>query len=114
MNFKSLALGTVLTLGSLLGSVSPAEAKVSRCYLGYAGTQLDTRICDVDRRVNNNGHVVFDISGTVEGTVVLWDDGTAEWVTSDGVSNFVTEKLSDGYVRMINTSNDFNFVFTTR
>ena len=114
MNFKALALGSVLALGSIFGSISPAEAKTSRCYLGDAGTQLATRVCDVDRRVNNNGHIVFDISGPVNGTVVLWDDGTAEWVSSTGVADFVTETLSNGYVRMINTSNDFNFVFTTR
>jgi hypothetical protein len=114
MNFKSLALTSVLALGSIFGSVSPAEAKASHCYLGDAGTQLATRVCNVDRRVNNNGHIVFDISGPVSGTVVLWDDGTAEWVTANGVSTFVTENLSDGYVRMINTANNFNFVFTTR
>ena len=113
MNFKALALGSVLALGSIFGSVSPAEAKVSRCYLGDAGTRLTTRLCDVTRRINSNGHVVFDVTGPVNGTVVLWDDGTAEWVGDHGVSHFVTEKLQNGYVRMINEVNDFNFVFTT-
>ena len=114
MNIKSLALASLLTVGALFGGNAPAEAKMSRCYLGHAGTQLNVEICDVERRVNANGHVVFDISGPVNGTVVLWNDGTGEWVTKDGVSNFVTEDLDNGYVRMINTYNNFNFVFTTR
>ena len=109
--FTKALLGSTLVLGSIFGSVTPAEAKVSQCYLGNAGQQLTTTICDVDRRVNANGHVVFDISGPIEGTVVLWKDGTGEWVTPNSVSQFEVYQEGNGYVRMINTYNNYNFIF---
>jgi len=80
MNFKSLALGSVLALGSIFGGVQSAQAGTCWYMDAYENGSTSATYCSVESRVNSNGHRVFDI---VDGegdkfTVVLWTDGVAE------------------------------------
>ena len=78
-NFKALALTATLAAGTIFGAVAPANAGTCWFERGNTG-RLAASYCQTNRRVNANGHVVFDIvdhQGT-EMTLVLWDDNTAE------------------------------------
>ena len=67
------------------------EAKPSNCWiLEYSETSsmVDPFRCDVTKRVNANGHTVYDIThfqgAGAQFTVVLWDDQMAEVIFKDG------------------------------
>ena len=81
VNFKALALATTLTIGGFFGGMAPAQA--GTCWFeDYRRGGLAPTYCQTDRRVNANGHVVFDVidhQGT-EFTLVFWDDNTVEIV----------------------------------
>ena len=82
MNFKALALTATLAAGTIFGAVAPANAGTCWFERGNTG-RLAATYCQTNRRINANGHVVFDIvdhRGT-EMTLVLWDDNTAELLT---------------------------------
>jgi hypothetical protein len=79
MNFKALALGTVLTLGSIFGTVAPASAGTCWFERGNTGRMAAT-YCQTNSRINNNGHRVLDVvdhQGT-EFTLVFWTDQIVE------------------------------------
>ena len=90
--------------------VLQAQAKTTRCWYGHANTQLTHTFCDVERRINANGHIVFDVSGL--GTIVLWNDNSAELIGANGsyTDNFITE-VSGRDVRLVNLDNNYNFMF---
>ena len=46
MNFKSLALGSVLALGSIFGSVGAVEAAPSTCWTGSPSQTANSQRCD--------------------------------------------------------------------
>jgi len=78
-NFKALALTATLAAGTIFGAVAPANAGTCWFERGNTG-RLAASYCQTNRRINANGHVVFDIvdhQGT-EMTLVLWNDNTAE------------------------------------
>ena len=78
INFKALALTATLAAGTLFGAVAPANA--GTCWFDNNRGGLSPSYCQTNRRINANGHVVFDIvdhQGT-EMTLVLWNDDTAE------------------------------------
>ena len=76
MNIKALALSATLALGSIFGSVAPAEA--GTCWALRNGNGRG-EWCQVERRVNANGHKVIDVKqGANEMTLVLWENGTVE------------------------------------
>mgnify|MGYP003681699952 CR=1 FL=1 len=105
--FSTLAALTC-TFGGLDGL--QAEAKTTRCWYGDAGTQLTHSFCEVQRRVNANGHIVFDVENL--GTIVLWNDNTAELIGTNGeyTNNFIT--ITEGRdTRLVNLDNEYNFVF---
>ena len=78
-NFKALALTATIAAGTIFGAVAPANA--GTCWFQRGETnRLAATYCQTNRRINANGHVVFDIvdhQGT-EMTLVLWNDNTAE------------------------------------
>ena len=114
-NFKALALTATIALGGIVGGITPADAKVGTCQAGWPGETLTRYGCNVDRRINANGHVVFDINdGTQTMTVVLWDDGSAEVIGNGHHLSAITEDLSGGRIRLIADHNDYNIVFPTR
>ena len=85
MNFKALALGTVLTLGSIFGTVAPASAGTCWFERGNTG-RMSATYCKTDTRINYNGHRVWDVidhTGT-EFTLVFWTDNVVEVIGLTG------------------------------
>ena len=113
MNFKALALGSILTLGSLFGSIPSAEARPSQCWQGRASS-LPARSCDVER-VSYNGNVWWEINHG-EKNVVLYDDGRAQifWgedaYDNNGRNWYVWKYDSDGDIRL-EGNNNWTFIF---
>ena len=58
--------------------------------------------CDVTRRINNNGHVVWDVGiGSEKVTFVLWTNGVGEAIWADGTQRIFKYHLdSDGDPRL--------------
>ena len=80
MNIKNILLSATIAAGSIFGAIAPAEA--GTCWFSNGQGSLAPSYCQTGRRVNANGHVVFDVidyKGT-EMTLVLWDDNTAEMI----------------------------------
>ena len=78
INFKALALTATLAAGTIFGAVAPANA--GTCWFANNRGTLSPSYCQTNRRINANGHVVFDVvdaKGT-EVTLVFWNDDTAE------------------------------------
>ena len=100
-NFKTLALTATLAAGTIFGAVAPANA--GTCWFENNRGTLSPSYCQTNRRINANGHVVFDIvdrQGT-EMTLVLWNDNTAE-VLSNGERYVVrTSYDQQGDLRLI-------------
>ena len=109
MNIKSIIAAGFIAVTALSVGDS-AMAKTTKCWYGDAGTQLTHTFCDVQRRVNANGHIVFDVNGL--GTVVMWDDDTAEIIGNDGgyTDNLIVETTGRDH-RLVNLDNDYNFIF---
>jgi len=79
INFKALALTATLAAGTIFGAVAPANAGTCWFERGDTG-RLVASYCQTNRRVNANGHVVYDVVDHRgdEVTLVLWNDNTAE------------------------------------
>ena len=114
MNFKTLAVTSVLALGSIFGSVSSAEARPSDCWVNENGsTVLEHFNCDVTRYTSDGNWdwvgTYFHIDGI--GRVFLQDDGWAKVITESGVTRHFTWKYdSDGDIRLFG-KNGFEFSF---
>ena len=113
MNFKSLALGSLLALGSIFGTVGAAEARPSDCWSTNGGSTLYHFKCDVTRYQSNGN---FDWVGTyfhIEdfGRVFLLDSGEAKIVFNNGRTLWYTWHYdSDGDIR-VNGNNGYQFSF---
>ncbi len=85
INFKALALAATLAAGTVFGAVTPANA--GTCWFENGrGTGLAATYCQTNRRINYNGHIVWDVvdhQGT-EFTLVFWTDDTVEII---GINN---------------------------
>ena len=85
INFKALALTATLAAGTIFGAVAPAQAGTCWFERGETGRMAAT-YCQTNRRINYNGHIVWDIvdhQGT-EFTLVFWADDTVEII---GIAN---------------------------
>jgi len=107
--FKRLLLG--LLASAALLQAAPAEA--GRCwYLDY-GEHKYSEYCPVSRRINYNGHIVWDI---IDGdgkkfTVILWDDDIAEVVgLSTRPMQMPYKEDADGAIRLY-WDDGSNFIF---
>ena len=80
INFKALAITAAITLGGLFGGVTPAQA--GTCWFETGNGRMTASYCQTNRRINYNGHVVFDVVDYAgnEITLVFWDDNTVELV----------------------------------
>lgn len=82
-NLKTLAASALIAV-STFGAVAPAQARPTNCWiLGNASNANSKPFrCNVHRRVNANGHTVFDVKHYqgrgASFTVVFWTDDTAE------------------------------------
>ncbi|CAK23323.1 hypothetical protein [Synechococcus sp. CS-197] len=75
MNLKNLAIAASLSLAALTISTTPAKAGTCWAWNPSSSRTVQGEYCRVSKRVNANGHTVIDIDS---GTVVIWDDNTAE------------------------------------
>ena len=118
MNIFTKVATTALIGATVAFGAVPAEAKVGVCQAGWPGERLEKFECDVDRRVNANGHVVFDLgepNGKPAFTIVLWEDMSAEVIFEGKVQDAVTEHMGGGYYRIISHARgNFNIIFPTR
>ena len=76
MKFKTrlVSIATVAMFGLGLAT-KPANAASTSCWLGNRGQKLEHFDCYLNRRINYNGHVVWDVSTREHGklfTFVLW------------------------------------------
>ena len=104
MNFKTLALTSVLALGSIFGSVPSAEAATARCWVGSPTSNVSSNYCE--HFLPENGEHVVYLSGTRYefhlydgGRAVIYVEGKsipAEWVyhSKGGIQ---VENLTNGY-----------------
>ena len=92
MNFKTLALSSVLALSSIFGGVQSAQA--GTCWFDDRGTgDLHPSYCKTSHRVNSNGHTVWDVIDYNGDKVTL-----VFWVTRPGDRYGDVELIMDGIV----------------
>ena len=114
MNFKALALGSVLTLGSIFGAVTPAEARPTSCWMNDGGNStLEHFPCDVDRYHSDGAWdwkgTYFQIDGL--GRVFLSEGGEAKVIFEGGSTKYYTWGYdSHGDIRLYGR-NGFEFSF---
>ena len=83
---------------------APAIARPSSCWWGAPNsTRMSQAPCDVTRRINSNGHVVWDVIDDLgdKFSVVLWRNGTAEVFFEGERTNVTWRRDSDGDVRIL-------------
>ena len=97
----TLATAGLIGVASLFAS-APAEARRSTCWASSGLGSMPSMSCDVTRRVNYNGHVVWDVRlGSKTVTLVLWSNGVGEAIWADGTRRIFDYHLdSDGDPRL--------------
>ena len=114
MNFKALAASALIAVGTF-GSVAPANSSPTNCWIVGNHRQANSKSfrCDVKRRTNANGHVVFDVTHLQNSgssfTVVFWADDTAEVIFTNGTPNIRVPSYvdSDGDYRIVLNDTEF-------
>ncbi len=115
MNIKTLAITSVLALGSIFGTVGSAEARPSDCWSNNGGgSNLSHFTCDVTRYTSDGN---WDWIGTyfhIEdfGRVFLNDNGQAKIIfEGSGVTRWYTWGYdNDGDIRLYG-NNGYEFSF---
>ena len=72
---STLVTAATITMFGLGLAAKPADAASTSCWYGKPGQRLEHFHCDVRKRVNANGHIVWDVSTSQKGklfTFVLW------------------------------------------
>ena len=108
--FRKLALASIAAITCCVGNIPAAQA--GTCwYIPYGGTATG-EYCRTIRRINSNGHIVFDITDGrgQQYTIVLWTDNTAEVFGPDGYSLVNTYDDRDGHTRLMFSDKEFVFV----
>ena len=108
---KLISAATVTMFGLGLAG-SPANAASTSCWYGNQVERLEHFECDVKRRINYNGHVVWDVSSQRGGklfTFVLWGkesdtSGEADFVFNGRSTRLRWYEDRDGDVRLVNHS----------
>ena len=91
---------------------SPADAASTSCWYGNHGERFEHFECDVKRRINYNGHVVWVVSsqdGVKVFTFVLWGKESDTSGKADFVYNGKSARLRwyqdhEGDLRLVNHS----------
>ena len=101
MNLKALLASASIIATSFFVPVEPAKA--GTCWYIYDSYMTDGVYCRTIRRINGDGHIVFDITDGAGATfsVVLWDDNTADVVFKDQSLRVPTYTDSDGDERIV-------------
>ncbi len=111
MNLQALLASAAIIGTSFLVPVEPVQA--GTCWYLYNNQTTTGVYCRTIRRVNADGHIVFDITDGEGATfsVVLWDDNTA---TVSGLTTYPMElrtyQDSQGDTRIIwHDGTEFSF-----
>ena len=109
MNFKALALGSVLALGTVFGGMTPAEAATSTCWIGAPSETVDARYCDHYLPYDGN-HVVYMNGSRFEFN--LYTDGDAT-ISVDGARAVAGTWVyhEKGGIQVTNNSSGYFFIF---
>ena len=112
MNFKSLALGSVLALGSIFGGVTSAEAAPASCWIGAPTESVSSQYCD-HYLPEKGEHVVYIGDTTME--FELYEGGYAT-ISVDGARPVDGSWMyhSDGGIQVTNDHNGYFFIFERR
>ena len=111
MNFRSkLISAAALTMFGLGITADPADAASTSCWYGDQSERLEHIDCDVQRRTNYNGHIVWDVSSTGGQkyfTFVLWGkesdaSGKADFIYNGDHAIVRWHEDSDGDIRLTN------------
>ena len=108
--FRKLALASIAAVACAVGTVPAAEA--GTCwYIPYGGYSQG-EYCRTIRRINANGHIVFDITDGIgdKYTIVLWDDNSAEVFGPKGYSVVYSYEDRQGATRLQFSDKEFVFV----
>ncbi|NMO84124.1 MULTISPECIES: hypothetical protein [Prochlorococcus] len=99
--FSSIATAAVVAASTTF-MAAPAEARSSTCWASDSSGSMPAMTCDVTRRTNNNGHVVWDVGiGSKKVTFVLWSNGVGEAIWADGTQRIFRYHIdSDGDPRL--------------
>ncbi len=116
INLKALAASALIAV-TTLGAVAPAQAQSTNCWIlgNYPTASRKPFRCNVDRRVNANGHTVFDVThykgNGASFTVVFWSNNIAEIIVP-GKSPIKLRAYTDkdGDQRLV--ANDMEFVIS--
>ena len=109
MNFKNILLGSVITLGSIFGTVGAAEARPASCNIGAPGDYAQTVYCDHYLPSKGN-HVVYMDGARFE--FLIYTDGTADIKVDNG--RFVPGTWmyhSKGGIQVTNNHTGYFFIF---
>ena len=111
MNLRStlVSVATATMFGFGLAG-NPADAASTSCWYGNRGERLEHFKCDVKRRINFNGHIVWDVSAQGGGklfTFVLWGKESDKSGQADFVYNGTSNRLRwyqdrEGDLRLVN------------
>jgi len=103
MNLKSLALSAIIAATSLFGAVAPASAATCWFDDGTGRNILEANYCSMNSRINDNGHIVWDIVDHLgnRAVLVLWTDGVAELFMNGQRYIAETSYDSDGDLRLV-------------
>ena len=85
MNFKNILLGSVITLGSIFGTVGAAEARPSQCWDLAGRSSAPALRCDVTRQQDSHGtwwSIDYD-----KKMIRLYKDGSAQIWWNGGDNN---------------------------
>ena len=113
MNVRTtLVSAATVALFGLGLAVKPADAASTSCWYGNQGERLKHFKCDVSRRTNYNGHIVWDVSpqgGGKKFTFVLWGkesdtSGQADFVYSGESTRLRWFEDRDGDLRLVSHS----------
>ena len=101
---KAFTLGLAGAAAALaLNVVSPTKAEAGTCWFENGRGSLAPTYCQTQRRINNNGHVVFDVVDHRgdKMTLILWDDNTAEMIMNGQVINARATYDRQGDLRLV-------------
>lgn len=107
---SSLGFAAMVTTFAFGFAAKPVDAASSSCWYGESGRRMERFDCDVNRRVNANGHVVWDVATPQKGrhlTFVLWGHssdtaGVADLIVKNRSVRIHWHKDRDGDIRLTN------------
>ena len=101
--FKSILASAVIAASTFLAPA--AHALVTTCWWSNGTGTMDAQLCSVSSRVNANNHLVYDVIDHAgnKGTLVFWEDDTAELIFNGKVIPAFYWFDEDGDIRVETT-----------